>query len=222
MSRNAGEFREALERSAVLIGGDGDVVDVYEDAWPVHVAIVFDVDSIGPHIAAIYAAQGGSEDGALQEAYEILEEWKRGHQGKHLRELEKEYGDEADGLFMENTNARTWTLKPDEFGKAIKGTDASKYIETYNSEKETFDPRDEEFQKKLLTSFDQDVAPAVAAKKLVKFELDKDDETEIIREAEDWHKDFWAGAYGKRMEKTPWKEYKAWLRDFVAATRRER
>jgi ferredoxin-NADP reductase len=214
MGRSAENFREVLDKNAILVAGESSYIDIAKGAHPVHVAIIFDVTSYGPHTAAIYAHQGrGGDDHAFQEAYELLEEWMREHQSDVLRELEAEYGERADEVFMENAQGESWTLEPEEFGKAIKGTDASKFIEVYNSKEERFDPRDETLQKRLLTAFDERILIQKVARDLFDFALDEDDEKEVIRAAKPWFEEFWQGTPMK------WSKYERWLEAVIEATR---
>jgi len=234
VSRDAKHLREVLDEGVHLVNGDADgSIDVAAGA-PVFVGIVVDVTGYGPHTGTIYAMQNpyhGNPDEPLQEASEMLEEWKHEHyddyykelvaeqleelkkEGKRGRDLEDLAHQNADELFRETFDGWSFQLDPGEFGKAIKGTDASKYIETYNSEKESFDPRSEDLHKKLLTAFEHEEDPKKVADRLIKFALDLDDEKELRREAYDWFKDFWAGT------KMDWKNYDDFLGQVATETR---
>lgn len=131
LNRDAKHFRQWLDEGVHLVGGETDgYVDVGKRAEPVHVAIVVDVTSYGPHQGAIYAQNGGHIDHALQEAYDVLKTWKMEHYPEYYKELEKEHGDDADGVFTETFDALIWQLDPREFAKALKGSKAAKYIDT--------------------------------------------------------------------------------------------
>jgi hypothetical protein len=127
---------------------DGSVDEC--DSDPVHVVIVMDVNSYGPHWGSMYVEQnryGGGLDEALQNAYEMEEEWQRDHHGDYLETLMKERleehvqdylasnpgasdeeaieaveGDayqEAEEWFRENFDAVSWTISASEFIAAI-------------------------------------------------------------------------------------------------------
>jgi len=137
-SEDADHFRKWLDEGAILRDGEGSI-DV-SDEDPVWVAIVVNVQSYGPHEAAIYADQNrfhASADTALQEAYEILETYERDNMSKEdWKRLEKdaeENGMEANELMTETYDAVIWKLDPKEFAKAIKGSKAAKFIHTYDS-----------------------------------------------------------------------------------------
>lgn len=139
-SEDAEHFRKWLDEGVILRDGEGSV-EISEDRFsgqdPVWVAIVVDVQGYGPHEGAIYADQNryhASADTALQEAYEILENYERDHMSKKDREdLEKEWGDRADEIMTETYDAMIWKLDPKEFAKAIKGSKAAKFISVHDS-----------------------------------------------------------------------------------------
>ena len=124
LERDPTSLKEFLRRSVLLVGGDvdgGGGIDM-NDRDPVYVAVVVDVTSYGRHQGAIFAVQNrfrGHLDAALEGGAVILEEWLREH-----------YGIETN----ENFEARAWKLSADEFAMAIRGTDATKYIEIYQWE----------------------------------------------------------------------------------------
>jgi len=128
-------LREYITEGVILRDGDTDgSIDVDSDD-PVYVAIVVDVMGYGPHEGAIYAVQNryhGSEDTALQEAYEILEQWQMDHNPDHYKELIDEYGDNANEILTETFDGVTWKMSPKDFAAAIEGTKAEKYIKTYS------------------------------------------------------------------------------------------
>lgn len=140
ISHDPHHFVEWLDKGVILRDGEANVIDVAKGADAVWVAIVVDVEGYGPHEGAIYVDQNryhASADTALQEAYELLENYKREHMTKKERkELEKEWGERADEIMTETFSAMIWKLDPVEFGKAIKGTKAAKFIETYDSSKD--------------------------------------------------------------------------------------
>jgi hypothetical protein len=161
-------FREALEKSAVLVAGDGDTINVAEDAGRVHVALAYEVSGYGPHLAAIYAMQNpyhGSRDAALQSAVEILEEEirERREEGREetrkrkqeeraqrpqlemFEEEEEEDEDEDEAEDFENINGDAWALSAHEFGEAIRGTDAEKFIDVYEEDREVDEERSREY-----------------------------------------------------------------------------
>ena len=135
-NRDPANLREFIERGVILVAGDTDGVRLSDPA-PVYVSIVVNVEGYGPHTGAIYAYQNayhGNSDEALQNAYEILEDWEMEHNPDFFKELEEEYGDEASAVFTETFDALGWKLSADEFAMAIRGTDATKYIEIYQWE----------------------------------------------------------------------------------------
>jgi hypothetical protein len=98
----------------------------------------------------IYAYQNryhGNPDEPLQNAYEMLEEWKREHYGDDLEELEleEEWGERANEVFTESFDGWSFRLDPREFGEAIRGSKAEKYIDLTDSHKE----QREELQERL-------------------------------------------------------------------------
>lgn len=138
--KDAEHFEKILKEAVILVDGDGDSIDTSPDADKVSVAIVVNVTGYGPHVGTIYAEQGRHPDSALQEAFEILEHWELDHNLDYLKELEKEYEKEHEGrameVFTETFDGWSWVLDPKDFAKAIKGTKAEKYVETYDSSKE--------------------------------------------------------------------------------------
>jgi hypothetical protein len=136
---NSAEFRKWLEEGVILVGGEAEGSIDVDDETPVFVSIVVNVTGYGPHIGAIYAMQNpyhGGEDTALQNAFEILEDWEMDHNPDYFKELEAEHGDEALDVFTETFEGRSWELSPEDFAAAIEGTEAAKYIETHSSEEE--------------------------------------------------------------------------------------
>lgn len=135
ISEDANHFRKWLDEGVILRDGEGSV-DV-NDEDPIWVAIVVDVQGYGPHEGAIYADQNrfhANADTALQEAYEILENYERDNMSKKDREeLEEEWGDRADEIMTETFDAVIWKLEPKEFAKAIKGSKAAKFVSVYDS-----------------------------------------------------------------------------------------
>lgn len=135
ISEDANHFRKWLDEGVILRDGEGSI-DVSDDD-PVWVAIVVNVQGYGPHEGAIYADQNrfhASADTALQEAYEILENYERDHMSKEdWKRLEKEWGDRADEVMTETFDAVIWKLEPKEFAKALKGSKAAKYVNVYDS-----------------------------------------------------------------------------------------
>lgn len=124
---SAKELRELLEKGVFLIGGESDGIDI-DDKTKVHVAVVFNVNGLGPHPAAIYAQQNrfhGHVDAALESAHEILEEWEQEH-----------YGEDGEDISTETFDGRTWTMSAKELESAIAGTEAQKFIEIEVSEPE--------------------------------------------------------------------------------------
>jgi hypothetical protein len=118
----AAHLRELLEE-AVLLNPDRveGSVDL-DDPDPVHVGIVVNVTGYGPHVGALYVAQNRHPDTALQEAFEILEQWELDHNMDYFAELEKEYGDEAMGVFTETFDGWAFKIPPREFADAVAGT----------------------------------------------------------------------------------------------------
>lgn len=141
VSKDIKHFEDVLEKGVILVdgGADGHIdVGAGKDD-PVWVSIVVDVEGYGPHTGVIYAYQNryhGNPDEPLQNAYELLEEWKREHFADDLKELEEEWGERADEIFRETFDGWSFKLDPREFGEAIRGTKASKYIDLEDSHKE--------------------------------------------------------------------------------------
>lgn len=126
-SKPGNEFKDFLENNAILVAGDGDVIDL-DDREPVRVAIIVNVTGYGPHTGAIYAMQRGNEEEALEAAHEILEEWERDH-----------YPEADEDTRTETFDGRSWTLDPTEFADAIEHTSATKFIEISEDEEEEED-----------------------------------------------------------------------------------
>lgn len=140
-------FKNAHE-GYFIAQADGSV-DACDDD-PVHVAIVMDVQGYGPYHGSLYVDQNryhGSEQSALEAAYEMHEQWMRDTFPDELKDLEKErleehvteYLDEhrgatkaeaieavqddayqeAEEWFRANMNATTWKMSAQEFIEAI-------------------------------------------------------------------------------------------------------
>ena len=155
VSRDAKHFRELLEKAVVLVDGGSDgYLDVGAgNGDPIWAAIMVDVSGYGPHVGVVCAYQNrfhGNPDTPLQAADEMLEEWKRKHEGDYLRELEEEYGERADEVFCETFDGWSFRLDPREFGEAIAGTDAEKYFDLEDSHKE----KRQELEEKLSELLD--------------------------------------------------------------------
>ncbi len=138
VSKDLENFKETLEKGVILVGGeavDNNSIDP-EDDTPVAVAIVVNVTGYGPHIGAICAVQGHIDE-ALQEGYQILEEWEMDHNPDYFKELEAEYGEErASEVFTETFDGIMWELPAEDFIAAIKGTPAEKLIDVVEYEEE--------------------------------------------------------------------------------------
>lgn len=150
VNKNVKDFEDVLEKGVILVDGGADgYIDIgAEDDDPVWVSIVVNVEGYGPHTGTIYAYQNrfhGNPDEPLQNAYELLEEWEREHHGDYLKELEEEYGDRANEVFTETFDGWSFKLDPREFGEAIRGTKAEKYIDVHDSHAE----RREELKERL-------------------------------------------------------------------------
>jgi hypothetical protein len=142
-SEDADHFRKWLDEGVILRDGEGSV-EISEDRFsghdPVWVAIVVNVQGYGPHEGAIYADQNryhASADTALQEAYEILENYERDNMSKEdWKRLEKDAEEnnmDASELMTETYDAVIWKLDPKEFAKALKGSKAAKFISVHDS-----------------------------------------------------------------------------------------
>jgi hypothetical protein len=170
VSRDAKHFRDVLEEGVILVDGGADgVIDIGAGPDdPVWVGIMVDVMGYGPHTGTIYAYQNryhGNPDEPLQEAETLLEDWEREHFAEdqkerfeeYLKELEEEHPDmdpeeresqawqQADEASRETHDGWSFRLNPREFGDAIRGTKAAKYIDVHDSHAE----RREELQEKL-------------------------------------------------------------------------
>lgn len=144
---DANHLHELLAR-AVLLQEDRveGSVDLNDDD-PVYVGIIVDVDGYGPHVGAMYVEQNrfhGHPDSALQEADEILTEWKLEHYSDYLEELEEEYGEDAMDVFTETFDGWAFKLSPHEFAEAIAGTDAEKFVDIEPEDDDDDDDEDEE------------------------------------------------------------------------------
>lgn len=136
-------FREYLEKGVILVGGesvDNNSIDPDNDT-PVSVAVVVNVTGYGPHIGVICAVQGHVDE-ALQEGYEILEDWEMDHNPDYFKELEAEHGESASEVFTETFDAVMWELPVEDFVAAIKGTTAEKYIDIVEYEDEPTELRE--------------------------------------------------------------------------------
>jgi hypothetical protein len=136
--KDAEHLHNILEKGVMLkedrVEGSVDL----GDRGPVYVGIVVDVEGYGPHVGAMYIAQGYGNyaDESLQEAHQILEEWKLEHYPEHLEDLEKEYGDDAMSVFTETFDGWSFKLSPQEFVDATQGTDAAKFVDIEPEEEE--------------------------------------------------------------------------------------
>lgn len=190
VSRDAKHFREVLEGAVILVDGDADgYIDIgagKDD--PVWVGIIVDVMGYGPHTGTIYAYQNryhGNPDEPLQAAEELLEEWEREHYAEdekeryeeRLKELEEEKPDMspeeresqawqyAEEARRETYDGWSFRLNPREFGEAIRGTEAEKYIDTHDSHAE----RREELRERLadlrrfLARYEDEISPKEVA-----------------------------------------------------------
>jgi hypothetical protein len=160
VSKDSKHLRSVLDEGVILVDGDSDgTIDVGADKdEPVWVGIIVDVSGYGPHTGTIWAMQNryhGNADEPLQEADELLEQWKHEHYEDHYKELvadaikdglsEEDAYQRADEWFRETHDGWSFKLDPREFGEAIKGSKAEKYIKTYDSHAE----RREELREKL-------------------------------------------------------------------------
>lgn len=139
-SNDVEDFKRILDEGVILVAGDANQT-IEPHAEQVHVAIVFNVTGYGPHTAAIYVDQNrfhASQDSALQEAHEILEEWEREHYP--MSEEDEEHR-------TETYDARMWTLPASKFCDAIYGTEAERFVEVegdYDGEDDDDDLEDED------------------------------------------------------------------------------
>jgi hypothetical protein len=143
---SASEFKDFLEKSAIIVTGDGDVIDL-GDSESVRVAIMVNVTGYGPHVGAIYAMQRGHEDEALQEAEELLEEWERDHYP------DSEVDDETR---RETFDGRVWTLDPKEFADAVERTSAVSFVDIAETDKDELDEEDLEEEEEELEEEESD------------------------------------------------------------------
>lgn len=123
------ELKRLIKGAAILVDGGSEI---YDSESPVHVALVFNVQSYGPHTATIYAENDryhSSADGALQAAYELLEEHEIEHDPEYVSELQEEYGDDWNEVLTETFDGRWFTMSFRDFARAIRGTKAEKYID---------------------------------------------------------------------------------------------
>lgn len=140
-SGDAKEFERLLE-AFILVEGEGDVqVGGPGGTDPVHVAVVYDVVSYGPHTSAIYVDQNryhASGDTALQAAYEILEQWELDYQSEaaktgdtYLKDLQEEWGDEWMEIMTETFDGQTFQMSAEEFAD-IYNRNKEKYFSKVN------------------------------------------------------------------------------------------
>lgn len=121
-SKEALNFWRFLSKATIPVAGDG-IVEMSDES-PVYVAIVVDVTGYGPNVGAIFAEQNryhGSKNGALEGAYELLEDWTREHEDEKDRlEREREWGDRADEIMTETFNGRAWKIPAREFARVLR------------------------------------------------------------------------------------------------------
>lgn len=182
VSKDAAHFRELLEKGVMLkkdrVEGSVDL----GDRAPVYAGIIVDVEGYGPHIGALYVTQGYGNyaDESLQEAHQILEEWKFEHYRDHYEELEKEYGDDAMSVFTETFDGWAFKLSPHEFADAVRGTDAEKFIDIEPEEEGDPDEVDEgDEDPSFIIQGIYDDGTLVSG-----YEYGYDDEATAIREAQ--------------------------------------
>jgi hypothetical protein len=212
VSRDATHLKDILDKGVILVDGDADgTIDVgagKDD--PVWVGIIVDVSGYGPNTGTIYAMQNryhGNADEPLQAAEELLETWKHEHEADYYKELERdaraehpdlsdqefwdEYGHEVDAAFRENFDGWSFKLDPREFGEAINGTDAEKYIKTYDSHAE----KREELRERLrevrafCERYEDEIPPREVKERSTRIErlLESGDLDEAEREIESLH-----------------------------------
>lgn len=176
VSRDSKHFREVLDEGVVLVDGDADgSVDIGAGKGdPVWVGIIVDVRGYGPHTGAIYVMQNrfhGNADEPLQEAEDLLEHWKHDHEKDYYEELvadeikegvsEDDAHQRAEEIFRETFDGWSFKLDPREFGEAIKGSEAAKFISVHDSLEEEREFLREKLRdlQKFYARYEDEVSP---------------------------------------------------------------
>lgn len=147
MYRRANENLKKVLKTLTILDGEGSfsVRDAEDWGKTVYIAFAHEGGSYWPG-GVIYVADYGSEDGALQAAFELLEESDNFR--PHIEEWEKELYDEmiAEGKSEEEAMERAYeqarethdgmvfSVTAKEAYEAISGTDAEEYIDMYLSQ----------------------------------------------------------------------------------------
>lgn len=123
---------EKVLEGTVVVAGEGSI-DPSNDT-PVFIGMAWDDSGFTP-ASAIYVDWVGSEDEALQAAFEILEQHEREANPEYLEDLFEEWGERADEIFTEGWNGAAWTMSSKEAAEIIlKSKWASKYIDIEREE----------------------------------------------------------------------------------------
>lgn len=148
---------EASLQGTVVVAGEGDI-DL-ADMDDVHIGMVWDDSGYTP-ASAIYVMQGwGSQDVALQEAFEILEDHEIQQYPEHVAELEAEWGDRWHEILTEGWNGAAWTMKPKAAAHIIKKDKyASKYVSIIGIPHDEMEDNLEEFKQELRSSKKSDLS----------------------------------------------------------------
>jgi hypothetical protein len=93
----------------VVVAGDSTLW-LDNDEEFVHVAVIHDGSGFTP-AAAIHIVESYSHpDSAAEEAFDAMREHTLKHCPEHVKELQKEWGDEWEAILTESFDGFTWTL----------------------------------------------------------------------------------------------------------------
>jgi hypothetical protein len=87
----------------------GDSAMYLEDD-DIHIAVIHDSSGFNP-TAAIAVSESNTQE-ALEEAFDHLKDFLIENYACHVRELQKEHGDEWEAVLTEPFDGMTWTLSP--------------------------------------------------------------------------------------------------------------
>lgn len=111
---------EAFERylaSCVIVCGEGDI-DLEDPEDEVAIAIIHDGSGYTP-AAALHVSDLGSTQDALEQAFDAMRVHTLEHYPEHVKELQKEWGDDWEQILTETFDGLAFTLSPQAAAKAI-------------------------------------------------------------------------------------------------------